>query len=238
MRRLTPWGPALIAVLAVAGVAASAAQAALPEFVVSGFPKKITLTVGGATLETVGKRDVTCTAGTGEGEITSEKEAKKTVIKFTGCTATGTFGIKVKCKSVGAPVEEIVTNALVSKLRYLSVAKKEAGLVGEPEVAGALFAKFECGSIEELKVRGVAIGQFTTVNKSQATQKAKFEQAGGKQKWVEYEEPNGVKVKPATLETEGVKLAFPGENFGFEQSGLEGEATLELTTKANWEIKA
>jgi len=237
MQRLKPVGLALLAVLAVTVVAASAAQAALPEFVVGGFPKKFTAAAGAGKLETVGKREVNCTSGAGEGEITAEKETKKTVVKFKGCTATGAFGIKVKCKSAGAAVEEIVTNALVGKLRDLSIAKTEDGIVLEPEVAGGLFAKFECGGIQELKVRGASIGQVTTLNKLQATQKLKFEQAGGKQKWVEYEEPNGTKVKPAKNETEGVKLGFGGENFAFEESAVEGEPTQELTTKANWEIK-
>jgi len=237
MKRFRIIGLALAAVFVSGAVAVAVAQAAEPEYVVpGGFPKTFLATAGAGKLETMGGRKVECTSGAGEGTINAAKETDKTLVTFIGCTATGPFGIKVSCKSATL-AGVITTNSLVSKLRFLSLSPLVVGTVLEPETSGGLFAKFECGGIQELKVRGTSIGEVTTLNSNEKTHKLKFAQTAGLQKWLEYEEEGGTKVKPAENETEGKSLSFGGENFGFEPSAVEGESTQELTTGEKWEIK-
>ncbi len=242
MKRIKIIGLALVAVFAISAVAAASASA-LPEF--SGFAagEKFKAKAGAGSLDTAGtvgkQRHVNCTAGGGEGTIEATKTSKTTV-KFTGCKAAGGFA-SIPCKTVGANAEEIVTKALVGKLKYLNEAKKEVVLVLEPEVAGGLFAEFTCeglGVTEKIKVKGTSIGQLTPVNTLTKTTTLTFKEtakASGKQSILEYEEA-AKKVKPLLNETEGVGTGFGSESWAFEESAVEGVSTQE--TAKEIEVKA
>jgi len=227
-----------ITLVALSVVTVAAAQGAEPEFVVpGGFPKQFLATGGAGKLETMGGRQVECSSTVGEGTVNAAKEMEKTLLRCKGALGTGPFGIKLGCKSPSGAAGEIVTFPLVGKLRFLTLSPLVASIVFEPATLGGLLASFECGGVQAFNVGGTSIGEVTTLNSNAKTQKLKFAQTAGLQKWLEYEEESGTKVKPPENDTEGKELGFGGESFPWESSAVEGESTLELTTGEKWEIK-
>lgn len=183
MKRIRTLGLCCMTALVLSAGAAASASAALPEFV-GPFPTPFTSKSGKTTLETVKKATITCTADTGNGEVTGPKTGV-TTITFTGCEFA-TLGIV--CNSTGVPPGDIVTATLVMTLGYINGPKKEAGIDLSTATGGPLM-EFSCAGLRVL-VDGSVIGRITPVNKvvkppSHFT--LKFTQAAGKQKPTKFE---------------------------------------------------
>lgn len=203
-----------------------------PELAASKYPLTFTTTNGESLLETAAGRLVKCKASKGEGEISSTTELKNIVVKFTGCKGKIST-LEGPCKSSGAAAEEIVTNKIKGSPVYLNKSKKEAGLVAEPQEAGALYAEFKCESIvtETVKVKGTTLAALTPINKGTTLFTLLAKQEKGKPNPSLYENEEGEKVK--------VKQETKGEGFvvfGYEESALESTQT--MTTAGEVEVVA
>ena len=117
--------------------------------------------------------EVKCKGGRDTGEITGPKQAKDILISYTGCTAKAAVE-EYNCQS-GATTGEIKTFDLLGRLGFINKAKKEVGILFNPETGNAknprtLFAEFECvnkktgGKNNFIKVKGSIIGAITPVN--------------------------------------------------------------------------
>lgn len=180
---------ALAAALALLLVPAGA-SAALPvlEFVVPGhsLPIPFTTESGAVNAEMVGlKKLVQCAASTGEGEITGPRS---TVSKytFTGC-ATGAE----KCESTGDSEGEIKTGPIDGELVYIDQAKRQVGIVLDPN-AGTYIA-FECEGISA-EGRGPFLAPVSPINTEATAFAAILSQSGSAQTPDEYETLTGEKV--------------------------------------------
>jgi hypothetical protein len=203
-----------------------------PEFAAGKYPLTFTTTSGESRLETAGGRLVKCKATKSEGLIGSATELKNTVVKFTGCKGKiSTF--EAPCKSSGAAAEEIVTNKIKGLPIYINKSKKEAGLLSEPQEAGALYAEFKCENLftETIKIKGTTLDTLTPVNTSTTLFTLLAKQEKGKPTPSLYENDESEKVKISTL-TRGEGL----EAFGYEESGREG--TQIITTAGAVEVEA
>jgi len=240
MKRIKIMGLAIVAVFALSAGLASVASAALPEFSPEGgsFPVAFTVTSGPGTLATVGGREVHCTSDQGSGEISSAKVVKNVITRFLGCTASGPFGTKLSCKSSKATEEgEIETLKVIGNLVYDTTKtqkekgeKGKAALVGEPQ-EGGLYTKFECGGLQTIEVKGTSLGLITPVNTKTKLLTVEAKLSSGKPVDSEWEMTNGALL---TVKTETKGSGF--ENFGFEESGLEGKE--DLLPTVNVEVKA
>ncbi len=208
---------ALLAALTACATASPAASAALPEQVPS--TGAFTIASGAGTFETVKKEAVKCTGDKGAGELTGPKTGKAK-ITFEGCT--GPFG--VKCNSTGEAAGKVTTE-LNSELVYLNKAKKEVG----EKLALAKEVEIKCTALATLKVRGATLCLILPPLNEPPRKEFTLacEQAAGKQRFTEFENAAGEKVKAIT-ET--------SKNGGaFEESGLQD--TDVLTFLVNEEIR-
>jgi hypothetical protein len=222
---------ALFAVFCLSAVTASGAFAAVKkgELVSKSTGKALTkkgFTSSGATqtLETTGGGKVTCTAGTGTGEVTSTTTATQTV-KFTGCVnASG-----LKCKSSGLKAGEIEIGKVAETLGWKLGSKKES-LVLLSTVSGT-FA-FECGEVKN-EAKGEFLAPVGAGNEGSANAKAKFSftaaQTKGVQAETAYESLAGTEVKNQTLEAKLLKASEP-----FVQAAQEGTETVTLEEEAEF----
>ncbi|HWX97552.1 MAG TPA: hypothetical protein VNZ01_11975 [Solirubrobacteraceae bacterium] len=176
----------------------------------------------GVKLETVGKKAVTCTASTSEGEYTGPKTQKVSMV-LTGCFQ-GPKTQNVACQSSAAAAGEIRTASLVGGMEFI----KEGEGTETPSVgvdlkpaSGSTVATFECGG-KAVSVGGSVIVPVTALDHMVTSFKLKALQAGGKQSPEEFE----VGPKDTLTFNEG----------GEEQAGLAG--TLTNTNEELLEIKA
>jgi hypothetical protein len=217
---------ALFAVFATSAVAVATASAEEMAKLVSAATKLETSTgfKGSGkkgTLETVAGNTITCTESKIEGKVTSLQESEATVT-FKGCTA---FSI-VKCNSAKASAGEIVTKLSF----YLGWEKKpETELVVKATILPYKTAtvKLECGSTQELVVRGGAIILFGFNKAEQNTPIEEVETVGeqskGKQASTEFFLLLEGAAETIELETEGIGKGLGGKTFAFEQSGEKFE---------------
>lgn len=243
MKQVTRTLVVVMLALAVSAIAASAASAAKPEFVFGGVKKGFTTKLGASTLEVVNGEKVTCTGGSGKGEIeggNGSKKVTKTTLSLTGCKAE-VSGLKVSCGSSGT----ITTKELEGQLEYLPVGTKEkVGLDLWPKGTSnkeleegkftTLFAEFKC-LIVTVKVRGSVIGVMTPVNTKVTAAEhftLTYEQAAGKQKFVESE----VEVAGKLFKIKDFLETESSTTKKFEQSGQS--ATAEVTPEETVEISA
>lgn len=158
MRRIPTLGACSAAVLATCAIASTAA-AAPPEFS-PPFPNPFTSTSKTATLQTVSKVKVTCTADTNTGEVTGPSGALVRV-RFTGCTSPSVPG--ALCQSPNGAPGEIVTEMVLGTLGYVNRGPLEVGLdLSNP--TGGPMAVFFCGALKG-EVFGSVIGTVTPLNK-------------------------------------------------------------------------
>ena len=180
---------ALVAATALLLVPA-AASAASPvlEFVVPGHSLPIPFTTESGTVnaEMVGlKKLVQCAASTGEGEITGPRSTVSKY-RFTGC-ATGAE----KCESTGASEGEIKTGSIDGELVYIDQARRQVGIVLDPN-AGTYIA-FECEGISA-EGRGPFLAPVSPTNTEATAFAAILSQSGSAQTPDEYETLTGEKV--------------------------------------------
>jgi hypothetical protein len=222
---------ALVAITASAAFA-SIAVANQPKIEPEGgtYPIKIVGSGGVGRLLTFAEgsktREVVCAESKAAAEFRTFTSVQNVQVKFTGCTATGPFGIKLSCNSAGAASGEIVTAVLKGKLVYLKATGSEAGIDLETETAGASFVEIKCGGIQSLKVTGSVIGKLTPVNSLTKTYTLTFAQSAGHQAFENYfVTPNG-----ACTATKDV-LTTVGSGFESftQQSAIEGTETLTFS---------
>jgi len=174
-----------------------------------------------ATLETVTKKQVTCTGETSTGEYTGRKTVGNVVITFTGCEMGGS-----KCTGAGAEEGEVATNALegvlgVEKASTEGPVKNKIAQDLFPVAEGPLM-QFSCGPTP-VSVRGSVLNPVKS-NKMLSTATLKYTATAGKQKPEKFEG-----LPKDVLET----------SFGeapFDQSGLKlttiqtNEEKIEINT--------
>lgn len=236
--RFTVFGLAIAAALVFGAFAAANASAQTPVFAWGGgWPLDITTEGGPSTLETTSGRKVECTADTGYMEPLNGMISEFSgALRFSGCTATGPFGIKVVCTSPGEKTGEITTSLLRAGLRYIVVNGVEVpGLMYKPE-SGETIASFSCGGVEGLTVRGSMTGELTPVGKWAAAFTLALRQSGSIQEPASYLSGEGCVSIPSFPETEGVRRSFfGGENFEWEQSGFQGTETIRFASEMRLE---
>jgi hypothetical protein len=187
----------------------------------SGTVKPMQTSSGGkATLQEVGKYAVGCEAESSTGEYFGTKEARKLVVKFTGCHVP-----PYVCNSPGHPEGELVTKELEGRAVWKNEAKHEAALDLYPAHGEELFISFSCGELT-VKVRG-SILVPVQANKMASTFQLKYKQKNGFQEVKDYEE--GGKLFEDILEADF-------EEKGWAKSGqsitstVKNEEELELNT--------
>jgi len=179
-----------------------------------------TSTGGKAVLQEAGKYAVGCDAESSTGEYVGTKEARKIVVKFTGCHVP-----PYVCSSPGHAEGELETKELEGRVVWKNEAKHEAALDLYPAHGEELFIKFSCGELT-VKVRGSILVPIQA-NKMAATFKLKYKQKGGLQEVKFYEE--GGKLIEDILEADF-------EEKGWAKAGqtitatVKNEEELELNT--------
>ncbi|HUA74256.1 MAG TPA: hypothetical protein VL988_05795 [Solirubrobacteraceae bacterium] len=115
----------------------------------------ITIAFGPVTLSTVTGLTVTCTEGTGAGELLAgtSKEASLTAT-FVGCS-----GLGLPCSTPGEASGEVSTNALVAEAGWLEQAARKTALELRPAGGDGVFARFRCLVIEA-EARGAVLTQI------------------------------------------------------------------------------
>ncbi|HTZ63859.1 MAG TPA: hypothetical protein VMB51_07115 [Solirubrobacteraceae bacterium] len=190
------------------------------EWLPGGVKLKQTSTGGKAVLQEVGKYAVGCNAESSTGEYFGTKEARKLVVKFTGCKVT-----PFVCTSPGHAAGELETKELEGRAVWRNEAKHEAAFDLYPAHGEELFISFSCGELS-VKVRG-SILVPAEANKMGMTFKLKYKQKNGFQEVKDYEE--GGKLFEDILEANF-------EEKGWAKSGQQITATvhneeeLELNT--------
>jgi hypothetical protein len=141
-----------ITALSVAA-AASQAIAATPEVDPAGgkFPISATASSGASSFSVEGSSlKVSCTAGTGSGQITSKTTGEGSYL-LSGC-GENLFGSK--CTSAGQASGSIKLETSVSHLVYLDENHTKPGVLATPPASG-VFAKFTCGGgLVSIEVKG------------------------------------------------------------------------------------
>lgn len=119
---------------------------------------------GAATLHTPAVAgEVVCKSFGDSGTITTPTTEGKVISEFKTCES-----LKKKCASPGAKAGTIKTNALKGTLGYINKAKKEVGVLLEPE-SGSVLAEFNCEGLEIVttgSVIGRQTGDINTFSKS------------------------------------------------------------------------
>jgi hypothetical protein len=133
-----------------------------------------------ATLETTGKRVISCKGEKSAGEYTSAKTVGTVVITFSGCEMSA-----AKCTSPSAAEGEVITTTLEGTLGVEKIGAKgpptdKLALDLFPASEGTVVAEFSCGTAPVV-VRGSVLDPFPA-NKMFLTATLKYGQSGGKQK--------------------------------------------------------
>jgi hypothetical protein len=164
----------------------------------------------GSTVFAVGSgSQITCTGGTGTGELLSETEANSTT-KFTGCTLTGGSN----CTSAGASVKEIIVPDKAKILAWEKSAEtfKTALLV---EVDGT--QEFACGAVK-VGLKGSVTGVSGVEGAWLTTDKVTFATSEGKQ-----EVPDTNKLEAKVGESGSFEAATQSGSDELEDFHLENE---------------
>jgi hypothetical protein len=171
------------------------------------------------TLETFGKKKITCLESSESGEITGLKTATMAV-SLTGCTHN-----KEPCQSAGAGSGEISIPSLSGELGFLEDRSTSEGtkvkvgldLTHEPSIVSAT-----CGS-EAVTVTGSVIAPLSSIDKMVAANVVAPKQKAGVQ-------------LPESFEEEPKDVLSATFGSGAEQAGLQ--TSFKLTTEEKLEIKA
>jgi hypothetical protein len=190
----------IVAVVAMSVVTAASASAALPEFKPVPAKKKFTSTSGTVTWTfNGGTETMTCTKSSAAGELTGAKTLGKLVVKFTGCTSTGTGKSGCATRSKNATNEgEIVTNALGGELGTVSTkeATSGVGLLLKPETGSTWTETVANECLHEGKLTGSLAAEVATIGKKQVTNKLVIGTSGFGQKIREITLDSGKLAEP------------------------------------------
>jgi len=198
-------------------------------FIPGAEKKKFTAKGGTATLETVGKAKITCSASTTAGEYTGPKTLT-TTITLTGCQRSAT---KASCQSVAAGAGEIVTGALEGELGFIKnefTNGKHLVSVGLDIKHETDLAAFECGTgtgKELVTLEGSVIAPITIIDKMAAGSTLRYKAVAGRQAPEQFE--SGLKDTLSTSVVSGLEKTI-------EQAGLTMTET--ITSEEPLEIKA
>jgi hypothetical protein len=216
MKRINIIGLALVAAFAISVVAVASASAD-PEWRKGGaglgttkVPLTTALNAGTPTLESVGKKVVTCTSVASNAELEKPNKVVNAVVTYKGCKSSG-----ASCTTGTHTAGEVVTNTLSGEAKYLNTVHTKAGVLYKPPTSGE-FAKFVCGLFVTVTVKGELLSEVEPLDTSgsgsqdNTTGKQTFAQAGGVQQW-----------RAVEGKTENKHL----ESFG-EESGVGGGAVL------------
>jgi hypothetical protein len=139
-----------------------------------------TSTTEGSELETVGRVNLKCHAGTARGEFTGPKTDTAT-ITLTGCEYGSPNGIS--CDTPGSKEGEVVTNKLEGSLGYISGGGTSKPIVGMrlAPASGTQFAAIECSGVN-VTLAGSMVATLTAqINRMTLTSTLKFKAAKGRQ---------------------------------------------------------
>ncbi|HEX5224103.1 MAG TPA: hypothetical protein VFW29_03130 [Solirubrobacteraceae bacterium] len=175
------------------------------------------------TLETVGKKKVTCTGSSTTGEYTSTKTASLS-ITLTGCVnAVG----KEPCTSSGASSGELRTGTMATELGFIKDVVTPEGpraALGWDLAQSPAFISATCGASKEaLSVTGSVIAPITPIDKMVPAYSLAFKAKAGLQS------PESLEEQP-----KDVLSARFGSGSG-EQAGLNG--AIKVTNQEKLEFK-
>ncbi len=188
-----------------------------------GAARKLTGTLAGVTLETIGSAKITCSSGAAQGEYTGTKTLAMT-LTLSGCERTSDHE---PCQSVGGTSGQIVTSTLEGQLGFITSGQRlSVGLDLKHEPA---LASFECTTPavpgkELVNLEGSAIGPIKKIDSMVAGFSVAFTAKAGRQAPEAFEGS-----AKDTLLTSVVGGAS-------EQTGLT--ATLTIANEERLEIKA
>jgi hypothetical protein len=175
---------------------------------------------GKAVLQEAGKYAVGCKTESSTGEYFGTKEARKLIVKFTGCQVA-----PYVCNSPGHPEGELETKELEGRVVWKNEAKHEAALDLFPAHGEELFISFSCGELK-VKVKGSILVPIQA-NKMSATFKLKYKQKGGLQEVKFYEE--GGKLVEDILEADFAEKGWAKAGQTITAT-VKNEEELELNT--------
>jgi alpha-tubulin suppressor-like RCC1 family protein len=171
---------------------------------------------GVVTLETIGKLKVSCKGEAGTGEISGPNALANVVVRFMGCGMLGH-----NCTTPGRGEGELQTSRLEGVLGWKSEVTKQAALdLRPPETQ--LFMGFECGSGEQITVKGSVLVPLAT-DRMLATTSLRYKAVGGRQ-------------QPERFEGGAIDVLVSAVDEGAaEQSGLTvtGSQTAEEAVEVN-----
>jgi hypothetical protein len=196
MRAIRIAGLSLFAALGIGSVLASAASAE-PQFltktvVAEGSKIPFTATLSPAFLEgSQSKSKISCTGGSGQGEVTGPKTVKNDVTTFVGCESS-----ELKCASAGQPQGTIVTKTLQGVLGGITSSLPGIRLFSQSAGRGGTLAEFECGGgLVKVVVSGSVIGSLSgaagtnpETGKILSSGKLTFAESAGLQKYTKFVE--------------------------------------------------
>jgi hypothetical protein len=212
--RIGTIGLSVVMVLAVSAMITASASAVKPEFITAGFPVGFTssnILPVEPSLHTaaLGGTEVVCKMAEDEGEVTTVIKFANVKITYTQCQEGGTTN---PCTSAGQPMGTVKTKVLRGLIGYVEPMQKLVGAELEPE-SGTVIAEFTCtGGAKTVTVEGCTIGELTPVAAPLAPGILLFEEAAGKQKWVELKEGRGVH-KPCELTVTATLLKLKGKGW-------------------------
>jgi len=231
MNRVRMVGVCVLVALAMS-VIVSATASAEPEYltkavVAEGAKIPLTATLSAAFLEAASGTKITCTAGTGSGEVTGPRTSKNSVTTFTGCESGGN-----KCTSAGKPEGAVTTVPLEGKLNGISSTLPGVRFFPEATGRGGVLAEFTCAGVLKVIVRGSIIGMVSgaagtnaETGKLLSSGKLTFAEAAGVQKYTSFSEG------PEKGEKEQLESSISGG--AYEKSGESVVVTLK-TSPATW----
>jgi Subtilase family len=193
----------------------------------AGPKKKITGTLGAATLETVAKVKVTCAGGSTAGEYIGVHTETLT-LTLTGCKRASSGE---SCQSLAAGAGEIVTSALEGEVGFISGRATKKPVIGlDLKHEGAIITA-ECGaglSRAVLTVEGSAIATVTKTALMTLEETLKFKATAGLQEPEHFEEG----VKDTLLETLVAGTEKTTEQAGLTVTALDkSEEPIEIKTR-------
>lgn len=224
-----------IAVL-IPAVVATPAQAASPvlEFTsASPFPINFTADGGKVSAALTGfDTEVQCTGSHGEGVISGPRSTVSIYV-FTGCETVGGSKAGAACQSTGANPNEIRSPLIQADLVFIDQAKREVGMVLNPN--GGTYLDFKCGG-ESVKAIGSFLSPVGPLNQATTSFSAILSRSGTTQIPNEYENANGEKLKAIpTGEREGQPAAATGVELSFM---IHPAAALSIKAISRAEVEA
>jgi hypothetical protein len=171
-----------------------------------------------ASIETAGRRSISCTAVGGQGSYTGPRESAWQMT-FSGCELSSQ-----KCTSAGAGAGEVRSAGLSGTLVWEQRSTKRVALLLSPQQSGGALLAMQCGS-SAVEVKGSVLVPVKS-GSMLSSQTLKFTATRGIQEVSEYETATGQTV-PAYLEASSASA-------GFERAALKltltqtGEEAVEI----------